>query len=144
MKVSNEHTNNQPLVSLVIPAYNAAAYIQRCLDSALHQDYPNIEIIVIDDGSTDSTSEILKGYGSQPGLVVTRMDNAGPSAARNAGIDRAKGEFLCFLDADDFVSPNYVSMLMKGLYRTDILPELVVSEYIDYAHSHPQGLAIKQ
>ena len=88
-----------PLVSVIIPTYNYARYIHLAIASVLHQSYPNIEIIVVDDGSTDNTQEVLEGYGKQVHLV--RQENLGASAARNRGIAEASGEYIAFLDADD-------------------------------------------
>ena len=89
-----------PLVSVVIPAYNCAQYLARAIDSALAQTYPNIECIVVDDGSTDDTADIISSFGAR--IRGFRQANAGASAARNAGIAAAKGKYIAFLDADDY------------------------------------------
>ena len=86
-------------VSCVIPAYNAERYIDRALASVIEQSRPPEEIIVVDDGSTDGTADVLASYGSR--LRVVRQANAGPAAARNRGIEMAAGELICFQDADD-------------------------------------------
>ena len=91
--------NNAPLVSVIIPVYNGEKTIRKTLDSALNQSWSNIEIIVVDDGSSDGTVEILKSYGDQ--INYFRQANQGVSAARNLGIDNAKGAYIAFLDADD-------------------------------------------
>ncbi len=89
-----------PTVSAVIPAYNAAETIERALDSVYAQTYPNIiEVIVVDDGSTDATAQIVRD--KFPEVVLMRQENAGASAARNRGVERASGEYVAFLDADD-------------------------------------------
>lgn len=98
---------SQPLVSIIIPCYNGEAFIGRAIQSALDQTYPNCEIIVIDDGSTDSSLDVIKSFGGR-----TRWEtgeNRGGSAARNRGIDLAKGEYIQFLDADDILDENKVS-----------------------------------
>ena len=89
---------NLPLVSVIIPAYNSAAYIARAINSALAQDYPNTEIIIVDDGSTDGTRNIVSEF---PNVICIAQKNSGPAAARNAGIRASSGEFVAFLDADD-------------------------------------------
>jgi glycosyltransferase involved in cell wall biosynthesis len=93
-----------PLVSVVIPAYNAAWCIRRAVDSVLAQDYRDFELIVVDDGSQDDTAAILAGYGDT--VRVISKPNGGLSSARNAGISAAKGEFVAFLDADDWWLPQ--------------------------------------
>src|SRR5690348_16181289 len=91
-----------PLVSFVVPVYNAAAYITRAIDSALGQTYPKIEVVVVDDGSTDTTAAVIHPhYASNSRVRYFYQTNAGPSAARNRGIREARGEFVHFLDADE-------------------------------------------
>lgn len=88
-----------PLVSVVIPTFNRAATIVRAVASVLQQTYRPIEVIVVDDGSTDGTAEVLKAYGSA--IVYVRQNNAGPAAARNRGIRASQGDMVAFLDSDD-------------------------------------------
>lgn len=97
-----------PLVSVIIPAFNSAAFIRRALDSVVAQDYPNTEIIVVDDGSTDDTRAVVEGVGD-PRIRAERQDNAGPFAARNRAIELSKGAFLAFLDSDDEWLPQWLS-----------------------------------
>lgn len=92
-------TQRSPLVSVIIPTYNAAEFLAEAIQSALNQTYRNCEIIVVDDGSTDGTEMLLQAFGQQ--VKYVRQGNRGPSAARNTGIRLAQGEYLCFLDADD-------------------------------------------
>lgn len=96
-----------PLVSAVLPTFNRAWSLKRAIDSVLTQDYPYIELIVIDDGSTDQTSSILKSY--QNRIKIIRQSNSGVSAARNAGIREAKGELIALLDSDDAWKSQKVS-----------------------------------
>lgn len=98
----------RPLVSVIIPSYNAARYVKGAVDSALAQTYPSIEIIVVDDGSTDNTKEILAPYAAEKKLIYIRQQNAGLSGARNTGITHAKGEFIALLDADDLFLPKKI------------------------------------
>ena len=88
-----------PLVSVVIPAYNRADYIAQAIDSVLGQSYPHMEVIVVDDGSTDATPRIAAGYGAR--ITLLRQSNSGVAAARNAGITSSTGEFVALLDSDD-------------------------------------------
>jgi glycosyltransferase involved in cell wall biosynthesis len=99
------HRDNQPpLVSVIIPAYNAEEFIAQAIQSVVAQTYRSHEIIVVDDGSTDKTRDILKEFDGQIRCVY--QENRGPSAARNAGINLAQGRYICFLDADDLWTPD--------------------------------------
>ena len=91
----------QPKVSIVIPTYNRAKYTKRAIESVLEQTYKNVEIIVVDDGSTDNTKKILEPFIKQKQIKYFYQPNSGPSAARNLGIKNSKGEFIAFLDSDD-------------------------------------------
>lgn len=96
--------NGSQLVSIIVPVYNTAAYVGRCLDSLLAQSYANIEIICVDDGSTDDSLKVLQQYAQRDTRVkVFHQENAGVSAARNKGLAEAKGEFLSFIDSDDWL-----------------------------------------
>lgn len=102
-----------PLVSVVMPAYNASRFIQKSIHSVLNQDYPNIEVIVVDDGSEDGTAEVAEQSGNR--VRVIRQKNAGPAAARNRGIEEAGGQFIAFLDADDVWLPGKISLQVAYL-----------------------------
>jgi len=95
-----------PIVSVIIPAYNAEAFILDALRSIASQDYPNLEIVVVDDGSRDGTVALVRD--AYPKAEIIQQPNAGAAAARNAGLKAAKGEFLCFLDADDGWFPGKI------------------------------------
>lgn len=94
------------LVTVVVPAHDAQAYLDEALDALAAQDHPSVEVIVVDDGSSDATAEIA---GRRPGVRVVSQANAGPSAARNAGMEVSSGEFITFCDADDRFRPDKVS-----------------------------------
>ena len=111
------------LISVIIPAYNVADFLPKCLDSILAQTYENWEAILIDDGSTDRSGEILDQYASQDArFVVIHQKNQGQAAAMNAGLDRMTGDFVTFVDGDDYVSPVYLQKLLGWLLenRADI------------------------
>lgn len=125
----------QPIVSVIVPVYNTAACVGRCLDSLLAQTYANIEIICIDDGSTDDSLKVLQQYAQRDTRVkVLHQENAGVSAARNKGLSEATGEFLSFIDSDDWLDvstyekviacfTNDVDMVSFGAYYVyDTLP----------------------
>ena len=107
-----------PLISIIIPAYNCEKYIPQCLDSLVNQDIPerNYEVFITDDGSTDSTGTICDEYAEKyPFIHVTHTDNHGPSHARNVGLSQCRSEYIIFCDSDDFVSPQYISVLTRTL-----------------------------
>ncbi len=103
------------LVSIIIPAYNAAGWVNRAIDSALAQTYAEREILVVNDGSTDTTADVLAGYGGA--IRVLTQPNGGLSSARNLGIKEARGEFLAFLDADDYWLPQKLTRQVGCLKR---------------------------
>jgi glycosyltransferase involved in cell wall biosynthesis len=104
-----------PLVSVVIPAYNASRTIARAVDSALAQSYKVLEVIVVDDGSDDNLGAALQQYGDA--VLLVKQDNAGPGAARNRGASEARGEFLAFLDSDDFWHPQKLDMQLAAFHE---------------------------
>jgi glycosyltransferase involved in cell wall biosynthesis len=99
----------QPLVSIIIPTYNDAEFVGSAVQSALEQDYSNVEVIVIDDGSTDNTREVLSPFLEDQRVRGFFQENRGPSAARNRGIAESRGEYLNFLDADDYLHPSKIA-----------------------------------
>lgn len=99
------------LVSMIVPAYNCQQTIEQCVESLIAQTYPNCEIIVIDDGSTDDTSVILQKYGHKIRYIY--QENGGVSVARNRGIHEAAGKYIVFCDSDDYVSETYVEDMLK-------------------------------
>jgi glycosyltransferase involved in cell wall biosynthesis len=102
---------NQPLVSVLIPTYNCAQYLRTAIDSVLAQEYNNIEIIVVDDGSTDNTKEVLKNYPSS--LKYFYQENKGVAFAHNACLKQASGEYIAWLDADDYWLPGKLKTQIK-------------------------------
>ncbi len=107
-----ERLNNEPVVSIIICSYNHANFLPDALNSILYQDYPNIEIVVVDDGSTDNTAEVISKYTS---VKYIYKSNAGLAAARNTGISKCIGDFILFLDADDWLLPGAVSINLNFL-----------------------------
>ena len=104
------------LVSIIIPVYNLENYIENCLNSIISQTYRNLEILVIDDGSTDRSGEIIKAMAeNDTRIVYIRQNNAGVSAARNNGLDRAKGDYIMFADGDDYMHYQAVEILLKTI-----------------------------
>jgi glycosyltransferase involved in cell wall biosynthesis len=123
---ANKEINELPLVSIVVPAYNAGHFLQAAIDSVLAQTYPRVELLVLDDGSTDQTREILANYGS--GFFWESHANRGQAATLNKGWEMAHGEILSYLSADDLLKPEAVHTAVALLVR---YPEVVMA-YGDY------------
>lgn len=101
------------LVSVIIPIYNTARYLPRCLESIRNSDYKNLEIICINDGSTDNCLEILQEYKNKDNrILVIDVPNGGVSKARNIGLDYATGDYICFIDSDDWIHRQFFSALL--------------------------------
>ena len=108
-----------PQLSVIVPAYNARETLKRCLDSILGQSFRDLELIVVDDGSTDETPRICDEYAAADERVrVLHQPNGGVSRARNAGIDAARGERLAFVDADDHLLPEAYETMLRALEAT--------------------------
>lgn len=124
---------NRPLVSVIVPAYNSAAYIRKALDSILEQDYPNKEVIVVDDGSSDGTRDVLAAYGDQ--IQVIHQENAGSAVARNQGLRAAAGDYIAFLDSDDVWLPGKLTAQVAYMERN---PDIDMT-YGRWAQWHPDA-----
>ena len=108
-----------PKVSVIVPVYNGEKYIKHCIHSVMGQTLSDIEILVINDGSSDGTKQILEHLASEDQRIhVFHQKNQGVSAARNFGITLAKGKYLTFLDADDYLGPEYLKILVDTAERT--------------------------
>jgi glycosyltransferase involved in cell wall biosynthesis len=123
------------LASIVVPAFNAERWLAAALDSALAQTYPSVEVIVVDNGSTDGTADVAR---RAPGVLLTRCVRRGPAAARNAGLDAARGEFVQFLDADDLLAPRKVERHVRALRESgaDVVWG-VFARFLEGTHADP-------
>ncbi|MBD5132889.1 MAG: glycosyltransferase [Clostridiales bacterium] len=116
-----EQVKAQPLVSVIIPVYNVEKYLARCLDSIVGQTYRNLEIILVNDGSTDHSEDICLQYAqSDPRIRLFTQKNQGLSAARNTGLDHMKGEYIHFVDSDDYISLYMIETLLDALLQYDV------------------------
>lgn len=116
-------SNTNSLISIIVPVYNVEPYLRQCLDSIVNQTYSNLEIILIDDGSSDGSPQICDVYASKDNrIVVIHKENGGQSEARNRGLDICKGEFISFIDSDDWVERDYIEILYNELtlHNSDI------------------------
>jgi glycosyltransferase involved in cell wall biosynthesis len=108
------------MISVIIPCYNSEKYLRECVESVLRQTYADLEIILVEDGSTDATSAICDEYASRDlRVTVLHKKNGGLSDARNAGIRLSKGEYIGFVDSDDWVEPDMFEALYNGLTLND-------------------------
>ncbi len=137
-----------PLISIIIPAYNIENYIAKCLDSLLNQTYKNLEIIVVDDGSSDNTGNVIDNYVSKyENIKVIHKNNGGVSAARNSGIEVANGDYIGFVDGDDTVDKEMFKVLIDNAikYEADISHcgyKMVFPSRIDYYYN--TGMLVEQ
>ena len=120
-------------ISVVVPVYNAEKYLAKCIDSVLKQTYTDWELILIDDGSTDGSADIVDRAAAGDGrIIAVHQKNAGPGEARNCGIDVASGDYVVFLDSDDYIAPEYFALLEKKAFNCDLV-------FIDVLQVDPNG-----
>lgn len=111
--------SDNPLISIVIPVYKVEQYLRECVDSVIAQTYKNLDIILVDDGSPDKCPAMCDEYAAKDSRVrVIHKTNGGLSAARNSGIDIARGEYITFIDSDDYVSKTYTEQLYTTLKKS--------------------------
>ena len=135
---------DQLLISVIIPAYNVENYIFRAIESVLNQTYSNYELIIVDDGSTDGTWDIIQSYAkNEKKMVIKKQKNSGVSKARNAGIEIAKGDFLVFLDSDDWLEINALETLIDFQIK---YPDafITVDRYFAYFNESEEIYKIRQ
>ena len=112
---------NQPLISVIVPVYKVEKYLHRCVDSILNQTYRNLEIILVDDGSPDNCGTICDEYAAKDSRIrVIHQENAGVSAARNAGLDACTGEYVAFVDSDDYIMPEMYETMLSALLEKNV------------------------
>lgn len=129
--------NKNPKISVIVPVYNVEKYLRRCIDSILAQTFTDFELLLIDDGSKDSSGEICDEYARNDERVrVFHKENGGVSSARNLGLDNAKGEWVSFVDADDIIYSNNLDILFE-VARNNPTINFVIGNYF-YKTSNPQ------
>lgn len=104
------------MISLIVPIYNSSKYLNSCIDSILNQSYEDFELFLIDDGSSDNSLEICKSYNDRR-IHIVALSHKGVSFARNMGINKSNGEYICFVDSDDVLDANYLSEMYKYMYK---------------------------
>ncbi len=124
--------NNHPLISLIIPCYNAERSLEKCLDSVTQQSYSHLEIIIVDDGSTDNSSKIYVEFQRRDERIkIFHQNNSGVSKARNKGVKAATGDYICFVDSDDWVEPDYCAELYRLLLDENADISIIEASYED-------------
>ena len=118
----------RPMVSIVVPIYNAEQYLRRCVDSILNQEYTDFELLLVNDGSTDASGDICEEYGDQdPRVIVIQKENTGVSDSRNRALDRARGKYLQFLDSDDWITPDATRLFVRAAEEYGC--DMVISDF---------------
>ena len=124
-------------ITVIVPVYNVENYLNKCLDSLINQTYKNLEIIVINDGSTDNSGTICQEYAQKDNRIVyIEKENGGLSDARNAGLDRMTGSYVTFVDSDDWIEQDYVEVLYNKL--TEHQADVSVGNY--YSYNEDEGM----
>lgn len=133
----------QPLVSVIVPIYKVEPYLRRCIDSIVNQTYTNLEIILVDDGSPDGCPAICDEYAAKDSrIVVIHKENGGLSDARNAGLDICKGEYITFVDSDDWIADCFIEVLFKSIQDTNA--EISICNYIRTSISYSATIKINK
>ena len=118
----------RPMVSIIVPIYNAEQYLRRCVDSILNQEYTDFELLLVNDGSTDASGDICEEYGDRdPRVIVIQKENTGVSDSRNRAIDRARGKYLQFLDSDDWITPDATRLFVRAAEEYGC--DMVISDF---------------
>ena len=118
----------RPMVSIIVPIYNAEQYLRRCVDSILNQEYTDFELLLVNDGSTDASGDICEEYGDrEPRVIVIQKENTGVSDSRNRALDRARGKYLQFLDSDDWITPDATRLFVRAAEEYGC--DMVISDF---------------
>ena len=126
------------LVSVVIPVYNVEEYLKECLDSVVNQTYGDLEILLVDDGSTDGSSKICDSYAARDSrITVVHQVNSGLSAARNRGIDLASSKYITFIDSDDVIALNFIELLMNKIESENA--DIAECDFLDFSSDVPSA-----
>jgi len=118
LEMNSKMDNTKPLISVIIPVYNTKNYLEKCLDSVLNQTYENLEVIIVDDGSTDGSEAMCDEYAQRDSRVkVIHKENGGQCTARNVGLDMATGDYFAFVDSDDWIDERMYETLMTNALK---------------------------
>lgn len=147
MDIPAKKNISQPFISIVIPVYNAERYLDKCVESVLNQSYRNWELLLIDDGSLDSSGKICDNYSMKDNRIRTiHKSNGGVGSARNIGIEHASGDFITFIDSDDWVSPQYIADFVRcnpqrnSIVVSGLITKTPSEEYISFQYDDESTL----
>lgn len=113
---------NKSLVSVIVPVYKVEKYLDKCVESIVEQTYKNLEIILVDDGSPDNCPSMCDSWAQKDSRIkVIHKENGGVSSARNSALDAAAGDYICFVDSDDFIEPNAVGYMLENIGDADVI-----------------------
>ena len=130
-------------ISVIVPIYNVEQYLSQCLDSIINQTYTNLEIILINDGSTDNSEKICNQYKLlDPRIIVIHKTNGGLSDARNTGIKIATGDYISFVDADDFIDKNMYTILFQKINTTNA--DIIWYNHYNYQSSNESSIFVQE
>ena len=133
-----EVSNKEPLISVIIPVYKVEKYLKRCIDSVINQTYKNLEIILVDDGSPDNCPKICDDYSKKDKRIkVIHKKNGGVSAARNKGLKLSNGDYIVFVDSDDWLEYNFVEEMLTNLRKNKVDYFFVLYQYTASFHKNP-------
>ncbi|MCR5421183.1 MAG: glycosyltransferase [Lachnospiraceae bacterium] len=136
-----KRTEENDLISIVIPAYNVEEYIERCIKSVCDQSYGNIEAVIVDDGSDDTTLRICEGIAAKDSRIrVISKENKGVSSARNRALDEIRGDMIAFVDADDYMEPDCIKQLYEAMKETEA--DLVCCAYYEEYPDHTRIMGV--
>ena len=114
--------SNEPLISVIVPIYKVEEYLDKCVETIVNQTYKNLEIILVDDGSPDNCPKMCDEWGKKDSrIVVIHKENGGVCSSRNMGLDIANGEWISFVDADDYIQPAYIEKMYAKAKETDVV-----------------------
>lgn len=129
-------TKKQPLISVIIPVYNAESFLSTCLEYLIHQTYKNLEFVIVDDGSTDNSASVYKKYAKRDNrFKIVHQENSGPANARNKGLAMATGDYVHFHDSDDYVEQDYYEKIVNAITLSDA--DVICGEVVETGYMFP-------
>ena len=129
---------SMPIISVIVPVYNVEKYLSKCLESILNQSFSQFELILVNDGSTDNSELIFNKYLYDKRLIVINKSNGGLSSARNAGLDVARGEYIIFIDSDDYINNKMFEILYNEMIRSK--SDIIICDYLKVSESENEKI----